>query len=109
MIESAPKAQQEQRQAPANGVVLVNAATNTFEFVLNPRAADVPSVLTLEDRRELALIGIGNIQLAEQAKAIYAAGGRIKDIKKQCGISPSYSKKLHMAFGRAKKGSKFKK
>lgn len=109
MIESAPKTQPEQRQAPANGVVLVNAATNTFEFVINPKAADVPSVLTLEDRRELALIGIGNTQLAERAKAVYAAGGRAKDITKQCGISLSYSKKIHMAFSRAKKGSKFKK
>lgn len=109
MIESAPKTQTEKRQAPANGVVLVNAATNTFEFVINPKAVNVDNTLTVDDRRELLKIGIGNMELADRAKAVYAAGGKAKDIEKMCRMSLSYAKKMHMVFGRAQKGSKFKK
>lgn len=111
MIESAPKTQPESRKSPASGVILVDRTTNTFEFIIKPKAVeDVPSALTIEDRRELARICIGNMELAEKAKAVYAAGGRARHIAKTCGVSLSYSKKLHMAFGRSQKeGSKFKK
>lgn len=90
-------------------MILVNAQTNTFDFVINPKAHNVPDALTLEDRRELARIGVGNYDLSVKAKSVYAAGGRTKDISEKCGVSLSYAKKIHMAFGRAKKGSKFKK
>lgn len=102
----APK---EEPRTQKQTMILVNAQTNTFDFVINPKAHEVPDGLTVDDRRELARIGFGNDALAAKAKQVYAAGGRIKDIKTKCGVSLSYAKKLHMAFGRAKKGSKFKK
>jgi hypothetical protein len=104
--KQAPK---EEPRTQKQTMILVNAQTNTFDFVINPKAHEVPDALTVDDRRELVRIGFGNEDLAAKAKQVYAAGGRIKDIKNKCSVSLSYAKKLHMAFGRAKKGSKFKK
>ena len=86
-------------------VFLENPKTNTFGFVLKSktRPGVVPE-LTLQDRRELAKSNppLMNEALNAKAKAIYAAGGRTKDIQKGCSISPDYAAKLHAAFGRAK-------
>ena len=90
-------------------VFLENPETNTFGFVLKSKARPgVVPELTLQDRRELAGINIGNMSLAARAKAVYAAGGGIKEIGKQCNVSPSYAKKFHMAFSRFKNGQNAK-
>ena len=86
-------------------VFLENPETNTFGFVLKSKARPgVVPELTLQDRRELAKSNppLMNEALNAKAKAIYAAGGRTKDIQKGCGVSPDYAAKLHAAFGRTK-------
>lgn len=100
-----------EEETPRQSTVFVeNEATNTFGFVLKSKALrpGVSPELTLDDRRELAGMNIGNLPLAAKAKAIYAARGGITEIAKQCDISPSYAKKFHMAFGRFKKGQNAK-
>ena len=102
--------EQPEEETPRQVTVFVeNPKTNTFGFVLKSKARpDVSPELTLQDRRELAGMNIGNLPLSAKAKAIYAAGGGITEIAKQCNISPSYAKKLHMAFGRFKNGQNAK-
>ena len=97
-----PEQEGTQRQVT---VFLENKATNTFGFVLKSKARPgVSPELTLQDRRELATNNppLTNDLVNAKAKAIYAAGGRTKDIQKGCNISPDYAAKLHAAFGRAK-------
>lgn len=91
-------------QAPVSTMYVSDAATGTVEWNLRPanRVNDTPD-LTVFDRRELARCGYNNEALNCKAKRIYAAAGTVKDIAKGCRISPSYAKKLHAAFGRAKK------
>lgn len=100
----------EQEETPRTVTVfLENPKTNTFGFVLKSKARPgVSPDLTLEDRRELTGMNIGNLPLAARAKAVYAAGGGITEIAKQCNVSPSYAKKFHMAFGRFKNGQNAK-
>lgn len=92
----------EPAQVAPPSVFLENPETRTFGFVMKgkSRPGVVPE-LTLQDRRELAALNIGNVDLAEKAKRIYAAGGGIKTIADRCNISPSYAKQIHMCFGRA--------
>lgn len=102
--------EQPEEETPRQVTVFVeNPKTNTFGFVLKSKARPgVSPELTLQDKKELAGMNIGNLPLAAKAKAIYAAGGGITEIAKQCNISPSYAKKLHMAFGRFKNGQNAK-
>lgn len=83
-----------------------NARTNTFGWVLRPaQRPAVSPALTLEDRRELATNKppLNNTAVNVKAKMIYAAGGKARRIKIECGISLHYANKLHAAFGRALK------
>ena len=96
----------EQEETPRQVTVFVeNKTTNTFGFVLKSKARPgVSPELTLQDRRELAGNNppLMNETLNAHAKAIYAAGGRTKDIERWCKVSPDYAAKLHAAFGRTK-------
>lgn len=98
--------EQPEEETPRQVTVFVeNQDTNTFGFVLKSKARPgVSPELTLQDRRELATNNppLTNDVVNAKAKAIYAAGGRTKDIRKGCNISPDYAAKLHAAFGRAK-------
>jgi hypothetical protein len=94
------------QEAPAkvSTMFVENRQTQTFGWVLKStsRPAAVPE-LTLHDRRELAAYGMNNAEINTMAKRIFAAGGKIKNIKAQCKISIDYAKRLHAAFGRALK------
>lgn len=82
--------------------VLVNASTNTFEFVLDRKARPgVVSKLTLQDRRELTKTRLSDEAYFSTAKEVYAAGGGINEIHGKCGKSLSYAEKVHAAFERA--------
>lgn len=91
-------------QAPVSTMYVSDPSTGTVEWNLRPanRVNDTPE-LTVYDLRELARCGYNNEALNYKAKRIYAARGTAKNIEKACDISPSYAKKLHAAFGRAKK------
>lgn len=93
-----PQRQEEQR----NSVVLTNAVTNTFEFVIERKSRPgVSDKLTIEDRRELVKTRLNDPVYFEQAKAVFAAGGDTAKIREVCGKSLSYAEKVHAAFERA--------
>lgn len=94
----------EEAQRPTSTAIVVNADTNTFEFVLRPKGrVETSDVLSLEDLRELRKTGLNNRLYFEQAKRVFAAGGGAKDIRNACGLSPSAAKKVLAALNRAKK------
>ena len=79
-----------------------NPETNTIAWVDTPsgRVGIVPE-LTLQDRRELAKTPLKDEIYFFKAKRVYAAGGKAKEIRKECGRSPSYAEKVYAAFNRA--------
>lgn len=94
----------QEAQRPTSTAIVVNADTNTFEFVMRPKGrVETSDVLSLEDLRELRKTGLNNRLYFEQAKRVFAAGGGAKDIRKACGLSPSAAKKVLAALNRAKK------
>lgn len=90
------------KQETKSSAVLVNPSTNTFEFVIQKKVrACASESLTLQDRRELAKTRLNNEAYFVKAKAVYAAGGGINEIRARCGGSLSYAEKVHAAFERA--------
>ena len=95
-IFSKPKARTAAKK-PDTLPVLEDEAANRWAFVLPGKSGKQPN-LTAQDEAVLLARGLRNMDLARQAKQIWATGATAKDAAKEVGKSESYIEKIFACF-----------